>query len=236
MAQALTLKGSHGRLVLRAGIATALVATTLLAGCARRDHIQVGAVPDDYRTNHPIVVGEKQEVLDIPVGQSDYRASRSHKIMLEGFLAGYDSRSSNVVAIMAPVGSINQAAATNVAAELAELAAHNGVGRGNIVLQNYQAANPNVSAPIRVTYTALRATTGPCGLWPKDIADTTDNKHYANFGCSYQNNLAAQIANPADLIGPRKQTSIDAERRGQVIDDYRKVPLAIPPVNQEVDY
>jgi pilus assembly protein CpaD len=66
--------------------------------------------------------------------------------------------------------------------------------------------------------------------------NNAENKHYADFGCSYQNNLAAQIANPADLIGPRKQTSIDAERRGQVIDDYRKVPLAIPPVNQEVDY
>ena len=50
---------------------------------------------------------------------------------------------------------------------------------------------------------------------------TSENKHYANFGCSYQNNLAAQIANPADLLGPRKQTPIDAENRGVVIDDYQ---------------
>ena len=31
---------------------------------------------------------------------------------------------------------------------------------------------------------------------------------------------AAQIANPSDLLGPRKQTTIDAERRGIVIDVF----------------
>ena len=34
-------------------------------------------------------------------------------------------------------------------------------------------------------------------------------------------NLAAQVANPADLIGPRKQSPIDAENRMTVIDLYR---------------
>jgi pilus assembly protein CpaD len=48
-----------------------------------------------------------------------------------------------------------------------------------------------------------------------------DNKHYADFGCSYQNNLAAQVANPADLLGPRKQTPVDAEERSNVIDKYQ---------------
>ena len=56
----------------------------------------------------------------------------------------------------------------------------------------------------------MRAQTDKCGRWPEDILETSENKHYANFGCSYQNNLAAQIANPADLLGPRKQT---ADRR-----------------------
>ena len=53
------------------------------------------------------------------------------------------------------------------------------------------------------------------------LADTTDNKHYANFGCATQNNLAAQIANPGDLIAPRGMTPIDAERRSNVIETYR---------------
>ena len=69
----------------------------------------------------------------------------------------------------------------------------------------------------------MRAQTDKCGRWPEDILqNSAENKHYANFGCSYQNNLAAQIANPADLLGPRKQSPIDAERRSNVIDEYRR--------------
>ena len=68
----------------------------------------------------------------------------------------------------------------------------------------------------------MRAHTDRCGRWPDDLLETTENKHYANFGCSYQNNLAAQVANPADLLGPRKQTEIDAENRDRVINVYRQ--------------
>ena len=50
----------------------------------------------------------------------------------------------------------------------------------------------------------MRAQTDKCGRWPEDLLHDAENKHYADFGCSYQNNLAAQIANPADLLGPRK--------------------------------
>ncbi|MBW8682682.1 CpaD family pilus assembly lipoprotein, partial [Klebsiella pneumoniae subsp. pneumoniae] len=92
------------------------------------------------------------------------------------------------------------------------------------------------SAPIRLSYSAMTASTGPCGQWPKDLLETADNKHYANFGCASQNNLAAQIANPADLLGPRASTTIDAERRGKVIDAYRNATPPPPIFTQEVQY
>ena len=52
---------------------------SLLAGCAKRDSITVGAVPDDYRTNHPIVIAEK-DAGDRPAGRrgrSRHDANRS---------------------------------------------------------------------------------------------------------------------------------------------------------------
>lgn len=203
-----------------------LVASTMMAGCVRRDHMHVGSVPDDYRTNHPIVVGDREQVVDIPVGQSDFRVTTTQRVLLEGFLSGYDHSSSAPVLITAPIGSANQGAATSVAAGLAEVAVRNGVGRGNIILQNYQVSDTAVSAPIRVSYTAVRASTGPCGLWPGDVLDTTENKHYANFGCAYQNNLAAQVADPADLLGPRKMTEIDPENRDSAIREYKERGVA----------
>lgn len=137
------------------------------------------------------------------------------------------------VTIMVPAGSANELAANHVARDLAGLMRRNGVPRSRIALVSYQAASPEASAPIRLSYVAMKAHTDRCGRWPDDLGKTSENKHYANFGCSYQNNLAAQVANPADLLGPRKPGDIDAERRNIVIDDYRN---AVPDGFGEVQY
>ncbi|TKB30994.1 MAG: pilus assembly protein CpaD, partial [Mesorhizobium sp.] len=117
--------------------------------------------------------------------------------------------------------SANQAAAQAASRDFARLAMAAGVKRNNIIMTSYQSAVPEASAPVRVAFVAVRAQTDKCGRWPEDLTQTSENKHYADFGCSYQNNLAAQMANPNDLLGPRKQSDIDAENRGAVIDVYR---------------
>jgi pilus assembly protein CpaD len=43
-----------------------------------------------------------------------------------------------------------------------------------------------------------------------------------NFGCAVTANMAAQIANPADLARPQHATPADAARRSLVLDKYRK--------------
>ena len=202
----------------------AVAAAALLAGCAfqKRDSITVGAVPDDYRTNHPIVIAEKEEILDLPVAATARGATAPQRASLEGFLAGYDRTAAPVLTIAAPSGSANDIAAADVASDFAHIARKNGVPASRIMLASYQAGPEEVSAPVRVSFLAMRAQTGKCGRWPDDLLQTSENKHYANFGCSYQNNVAAQIANPGDLLGPRKQTPIDAANRGVVIGDYQE--------------
>jgi pilus assembly protein CpaD len=199
----------------------AILAAAMLAGCARRDSITVGAVPDDYRTNHPIVITEREEVLDLPVGTTDRGMTKAQRIALGGFLSGYDKRSAPPFRIMLPAGAVNERAAAHAAQDFAKFARKNGVPSSRIAIMSYQASAPGLPAPIRVSYTAMRAQTDQCGRWPEDLLKTEENKHYANFGCSYQNNLAAQVANPTDLLGPRKQTEIDAEKRLKVIGTYR---------------
>lgn len=216
----------------------AVAVAALLAGCAdlRRDSITVGAVPDDYRTNHPIVIAEKNEKIDLPVGAGDRGMTRSQRDTLLGFLDGYDKSAAPVLTISIPSGSANEIAATAAGRDFARLAISSGISRNRIAMTTYQSASAEASAPIRVAYVSVKAQTDRCGRWPEDLLETSENKHYADFGCSYQNNLAAQMANPADLIGPRKQTPIDAERRGVVIDGYRNAPFYTPVPVTEVDY
>lgn len=199
----------------------AIAVATLLAGCTQRHSIIVGSIPDDYRTNHPIVISEGEKVIDLPVGASSYGMTHMHKTALAGFLRDYDRRNGSYVAILVPAGSANEAAALRASGEFASFVHSKGVPREHILVQQYQSPSPDVAAPIRVAYTVMKASTGPCGRWPEDMLETTENKHYANFGCAYQNNLAAQIANPMDLLGPRKMTEIDAENRGGAIGDYK---------------
>jgi pilus assembly protein CpaD len=216
----------------------AVAAVAVLAGCTmpNRDSVTVGAIPDDYRTNHPIVIAEKEQVLDLPVGASDRGMTKMQRTALSGFLSNYDRSADPVLNILTPSGSLNELAASHAASDFANLARRSGVPASRIVVSSYQATSADSSEPVRITYAAMKAQTNKCGRWPEDlVSDTSENKHYANFGCSYQNNLAAQVANPADLLGPRKPGEIDATRRGVVIDDYRSGDL-VDTGGSEVNY
>ena len=201
--------------------ALAIAVAALLAGCANRDSITVGSVPDDYRTTHPIVIAEKNQKIDLPVGAGDRGMTGAQRDTLLGFLDGYDKAAAPSLTIAIPRGSANEVAALVAGRDFARVAVAAGVKRNRIVMTSYQSEVPEASAPVRVAFVAVRAQTDRCGRWPDDLLETSENKHYADFGCSYQNNLAAQVANPNDLIGPRKQSEIDAENRSAVIDLYR---------------
>ena len=210
---------------LRAVAAPLLVAASLLSGCAGwpGHSVTVGAVPDDYRTNHPIIVAEKERTVDLPVASGDRRLSISMRETVRGAAQSYNSSASGAIRIMVPVGSVNAGAASVLSTQVADVLRKEGVPGDRILSSPYHVSSPEDAAPIRIAFMAVTASTGECGRWPEDmLANTTENKHYANFGCASQNNLAAQIANPGDLIAPRGMTPIDAERRSTVIEAYRK--------------
>jgi pilus assembly protein CpaD len=216
-----TMTASAARHVMRLSIPLCAAALVLVAGCARRDSITVGSVPDDYRTNHPIVIAEKEQNLDLPVGASDRGMTRGQKIAIEGFLYGYDRSAAPVVRVMVPSGAANHVAASEASSDFVRVLRSNGVPEGRIAVMSYQAGSSEISPPVRISFSAMRAQTNKCGRWPEDLLNTTENKHYADFGCSSQNNLAAQVADPEDLLGTRKPSPVDADNRSDAIDQYK---------------
>jgi GTP-binding protein LepA len=103
-----------------------------------------------------------------------------------------------------------------------------GVPSRAITLRNYTPDGPRTFATIRLNYPKITAVAGPCGLWPDDLGPNIDNpaynenKPYHNFGCATQRNLAAMVANPADLEQPRAETPAYNPRRDIAFDRYRK--------------
>lgn len=203
-------------------VMTVAAFSTLLQGCGTRDGMTTGSIPDDYRTRHPITLTEVEHTLDIPVASGDHRITIGMQDSINGFIADYKSRSSGVIQILSPEGSMNAGAANAARRQIRSLMVQAGVPSPKIIESRYTAAPVGDAAPIRLSYVATTAVTNPCGQWPEDAANNTfENKNYYNFGCATQNNLAAQIANPMDLVTPRAMTPIDATQRGKVISDYR---------------
>lgn len=207
--------GRAGALLLVLGAGAAL------AGCqAYPAHsVIVGSTPQDYRTTHPIIIDEQEHTLDVPVASTDRKLTRGNRQIIGGFVQNYRRSASGLVRIMVPHGSFNTGAASFLAGKVRHTLIADGVSSSHIVTIPYDAGGYG-DAPIRLAYRATTAHTTPCGRWPADLTDDSENRNYENFGCATQNNLAAQIADPSDLIAPRAMTPIDSERRTTVYDQY----------------
>lgn len=205
-------------------IVPALILTAAaVSGCAdSRDRMTTSAINDDYRQRHPIVLTEKEHNIDIPVAASDRHLTTGMRDTVRGFVQDYQAHASGMVEILSPRGSMNSPAASALRQQIRKELVANGIRSARIVESYYAAGDSGDAAPIRLRFTATTATTNTCGQWPDDLADNAfDNQNYYNFGCATQHNLAAQVANPTDLISPRAVSPIDTDQRGKVIDNYR---------------
>lgn len=212
------------RLARMLAIGALLVVGATIAGCANRDGMSTGALPDDYRTRHPIVIAEAEHALDVPVASSDRHLTMGARDVIRGFASSYRNSATGTVQILVPTGSINAHAASALRKEIRGVLVGAGIPAVRLVEASYQASGDGDAAPIRLSYAAITAKTAPCGNWPNDlVTNTIENKNYENFGCASQANLAAQVSNPMDLLGPRAMSPIDAVQRGQVISDYRGI-------------
>lgn len=220
----MTYDSKKFRLIRLATAATVLSVAAALTSCARPDRVTTSSVSsNDYRTSHPITLAEVQHALDVPVGSGERRLTTPLRDLIRGFAQDYTALSKSTISVALPSTSANAGATRAVSAEVRKVLIDAGVKSNRVVLTTYDPVAADVSAPIRLSFVAVTAITGDCGQWPSDLFGPSirDNTNWENFGCASQQNLAAQIANPADLVGPRGMTPIDAQRRAEVISIYR---------------
>ena len=86
-------------------------------------------------------------------------------------------------------------------------------------MESYYAPDPR--APVLAGFTTVQAHVPRCGAAGDNLARVGPGQTPSNFGCAVNANLAAQIADPRDIISPRPMTPADAGRRAVVFDNYR---------------
>lgn len=198
-------------------LALTLLASFTLTGCGGFNGAEEAQFDATY--SHPISVQPDVPTLSIAASSS---LSIEDRAALRGFVAAYKERGHGALTVATPSGSSNTAIAMNVLVDVRDALAQSGVPANRISYTPYRASVANQAAPIIVSYKQFVAVASPCGDWSDSYSYNPDNTPPKNFGCATQNNLAAMVADPADLVTPRVMTASDAARRGEVFTKYRK--------------
>jgi pilus assembly protein CpaD len=198
-----------------------------LAGCKTFEEPGAAYLADptltDAAQRHPIVVSQQPTTLSLRVARGSLGLSPAQKAQVAGVLERYRaSDAGNSKVLMAvPSGSANETSVVRAVADIRRIISGYGYPDSAVAIQPYHAAR-DPDAPIRFAYMRYVAQAPVCGIWDTNLAHDRINVPYTNFGCAQQHNLAMQVANPADLIGPRTMDPADNERRSVVFDKYRR--------------
>lgn len=138
---------------------------------------------------------------------------------LDGLLARFNEAEAREMVVLAPIGGGEDPVAGRMAATARAYLIDAGAPRFAVRIDTYP-ADGDKAPPLRVGYLRHEVETPRCGSW-EDLTKTRKNEAYGNFGCAVTANMAAQVANPADLLGPRREDPADAMRRGVVMGKYR---------------
>ena len=217
--------GSTVRRPLAAAVLCAASVTLVLAGCrADTEGTRVAGwslVEPSHR--HPIMVTQQPTTLSIRVSRGSYGMSPHQRAQVISFLERYrgvDAGNTRLI-IEAPSGTTNEVASMQAVAEIRALMSEIGFDAAKVGVEPVQ-ANGDQQAPIRISYLRYVAEGPQCGKWPSNLGESSANLNYPNLGCATQANLAAMIANPADLVAPRTSTPGSGERSHTMWEKYVK--------------
>ena len=201
-----------------------------IAGCqttAQEQDEYTGSIWTDYRKRHPIAIREKDRTLDVFVGSARHGLMPDQRASVLDFAVAWREDGTGRFVIERPTHVRNARAAAVAVSEIRSILTAAGVPSNAIRVQSHRVPERNALAVVTVSYPRLAAQVDGCGQWPDDLGPSADKKHfenlqYWNYGCATRANMAAMVANPADLVQPRAETQIYAGRRSIVLDKYRK--------------
>lgn len=207
-------------------VLAAAVTAIALGGCKHNEQsAQVaGWSLVDPAQRHPIMVSQEPAHLAINVARGSQGLTGAQQSEVMGFASRFrasDSGNSRLV-ISAPSGSPNEIAAMAAVNDIRDVLLDGGFSESAIAVESYHDASGH-QPPVRISYMRYVAEGPSCGHnWSENLATDYKNVGHPNFGCTDQHNLAAMIANPADLLGPRTLGPRDSARRDVVFDKWTK--------------
>jgi len=197
----------------------------LLAGCFQHPNV-ADNYPYDVRQRHPITLHQGRQTVEVFLGRYRGGLNPGQRADVLAFAQGWRHEGTGGIDVDVPSNRKTARAAADSLRQIYSIFAASRIPRNAVYVRHHRAVG-NALASIKLNYSKLVASAGPCGQWPKDVGPASGkqyltNRPYWNFGCATQHNIAAMVANPADLVQPRGTTPAYEARRADAIDKYAK--------------
>ncbi|MHA7872139.1 MAG: CpaD family pilus assembly protein, partial [Hyphococcus sp.] len=170
---------------------------------------------------HPISVDSQVVTLTIDADVTTTNLSDVDKARLRAFANAYMRDGHGPLTITAPSGTPDDLDGQEAAADIRGALNQAGVPWSALAGATYRTGGAPGGDQLILSYTHYVATASQCGLWSGLRGRDYRNLRSPNFGCATQNNLAAMIADPHDLVAPADETPRDAQTTVRAINAYR---------------
>lgn len=205
----------------------AVAVASLLSACASMD----AGAPPPVNVASRYVLEVEPGVDRIALAVHDQGLSSTQQAALSALAQRFYAARAEVIRVEAPAGGdpVASQAAWSTRDALAAL----GVPAERVLVTAYEAPSPR--APVLAGFEILRARIPNCAAMQSAMGSNFSNQPSSGFGCSVTANLAAQIANPRDIVAPAALAPADSGRGAKVYDAYRAGTTTSAPQEPLVD-
>ncbi|HTX51357.1 MAG TPA: CpaD family pilus assembly protein [Caulobacteraceae bacterium] len=153
---------------------------------------------------------------------------------LRVFVSDWRNADEPDITLKAPEHGPDRDAAYRTTTDAHDFLVSQGVLPAKLRVIGYEAGG-DANAPVLVGFLRYDAKGPTCGQSWSDLSQESSNREYPEFGCAVTADIAAMIANPADLLQPRASDPPDAQRRQTVTDKYRQGVTTSTPKDPQAD-
>ncbi len=186
----------------------------------RKDHY-AGSFFGNPTVDHPIRVAKDKLAISVPVQRHEEKLTPAKLNEVRTFLHYYREGGVGDIKVTLPSHSRHQYAVRKVLKDIQHQMEFLSIGPEIVSVKRYSGRGDRHPV-IHLSFKRYVAHGPECGQWNENFNESENNRNSPDWGCARQRNLAAMVANPRDLQGPRGWSPRDSRRRDTIWDKYVK--------------
>ena len=196
----------------------------MISGCQSKApaHVPLEYFDGTSLDRNAITARVKTEYLEVKMNPADSQLRLTEVDLIRGFLIDYATRGHGPLIMSVPKGAQNPQLAIEAVAEAREMAWEVGIEYDEIAGSAYEARG-RAEAPLVLAFKAYVAIKPDCpSLATIDFTNASSNSDLPTLGCAVRTNMAAMIADPADIYSQRPLEPGDVGRREIQLEAWRE--------------